>query len=274
MPPPQPSAAEPGVRRPHGGPSRAGSGRELHDEAVSVLLVGKRSTARELGSALPSGRMTQEPNDSVALEAKLGAHKQIHLTAVTNQRAALQHIKAGLPRAIFVELDNRPESRVRFCRLLRSRAPAAAIFAVGHRRPQGSLDCDGFVALPLTEARMENALEALHDHSPGHVLECGPFTLELGERTLHTPDGPRHLTPKLCALLEFLIAHREKVVSRSEIMESIWQTSYLEDTRTLDVHVRWLRKSMEPDPSSPRYLLTERGIGYRLCCCAPAIPTE
>ena len=47
-------------------------------------------------------------------------------------------------------------------------------------------------------------------------------------------------------------------------MQLIWETSYLEDTRTLDVHVRWLRERIEPDPSSPIYLQTVRGVGYRL----------
>ncbi|RIK33875.1 MAG: DNA-binding response regulator, partial [Chloroflexi bacterium] len=53
-------------------------------------------------------------------------------------------------------------------------------------------------------------------------------------------------------------------VSRSEIMQAIWETSYMEDTRTLDVHIRWLRERIEPDPSNPVYLVTVRGQGYRL----------
>ncbi len=84
----------------------------------------------------------------------------------------------------------------------------------------------------------------------------------MATRTLVTPRGSRHMTPKQCALLEMLMTHANQVVCRGDIMAAIWETSYLEDTRTLDVHMRWLRESIEPDPSSPLYLLTVRGQGY------------
>jgi DNA-binding response OmpR family regulator len=61
-----------------------------------------------------------------------------------------------------------------------------------------------------------------------------------------------------------LMMHHGIVVKRSKIMQAIWETSYLEDTRTLDVHIRWLRERIEPDPSNPVYLKTVRGVGYRL----------
>jgi DNA-binding response OmpR family regulator len=54
------------------------------------------------------------------------------------------------------------------------------------------------------------------------------------------------------------------VVSRQEIMQQIWDTDYMEDTRTLDVHIRWLRERIEQDPSAPQLLVTVRGRGYRL----------
>jgi DNA-binding response OmpR family regulator len=72
------------------------------------------------------------------------------------------------------------------------------------------------------------------------------------------------MTPKQCALLQMLMVHHGNVVERSNIMQAIWETSYLEDTRTLDVHIRWLRERIEPDPSNPVYLKTVRGVGYRL----------
>jgi two-component system response regulator RegX3 len=53
-------------------------------------------------------------------------------------------------------------------------------------------------------------------------------------------------------------------VGRAAIMAAIWETDYIGDTRTLDVHIRWLRERIEPEPSEPRYLVTVRGKGYRL----------
>jgi DNA-binding response OmpR family regulator len=72
------------------------------------------------------------------------------------------------------------------------------------------------------------------------------------------------MTPKQCALLQYLMLRSNEVVSRGEIMDAIWETNYLEDTRTLDVHIRWLRECIEPDPSQPVYLVTVRGAGYCL----------
>ena len=71
------------------------------------------------------------------------------------------------------------------------------------------------------------------------------------------------MTPKQCSLLHMLMERRNEVVSRLEIMQEIWQTNFLGDTRTLDVHIRWLRERIERDPSNPQYLLTVRGKGYR-----------
>jgi DNA-binding response OmpR family regulator len=62
-----------------------------------------------------------------------------------------------------------------------------------------------------------------------------------------------------------LMSRRGEVISRREIMETIWETTFLEDTRTLDVHIRWLREQIEHDPSNPQYILTVRGKGYSFC---------
>ncbi|MBM4460975.1 MAG: winged helix-turn-helix domain-containing protein [Chloroflexi bacterium] len=58
--------------------------------------------------------------------------------------------------------------------------------------------------------------------------------------------------------------HPNQVISRKSLMEQIWDTEYLGDTRTLDVHVRWLREKIEPVPTHPTWLLTRRGVGYML----------
>lgn len=74
----------------------------------------------------------------------------------------------------------------------------------------------------------------------------------------------RHpLTPKEFKLLYLLISHQGDVLSRQTIMETVWETTYMGDTRTLDVHIRWLREKIEGNPSRPKRLLTVRGVGYR-----------
>ena len=64
--------------------------------------------------------------------------------------------------------------------------------------------------------------------------------------------------------MSVLMRHPGQVISRAKLMREVWQTDYLGDTRTLDVHICLLRQKLEDDPANPRLLLTERGMGYRL----------
>jgi len=66
----------------------------------------------------------------------------------------------------------------------------------------------------------------------------------------------------LCRLLEVFMRNPGKVLDRGFLMKEVWETNYLGDTRTLEVHVCWLRKKIEDDPYRPRYLRTVRGVGY------------
>jgi DNA-binding response OmpR family regulator len=71
------------------------------------------------------------------------------------------------------------------------------------------------------------------------------------------------LTPKEFNLLRLLVRHHDQILSRKTIMQEVWETNYLGDTRTLDVHIRWLREKIEQNPSRPVRLITIRGLGYR-----------
>lgn len=71
------------------------------------------------------------------------------------------------------------------------------------------------------------------------------------------------LTPKEFRLLHLLAGNHDQVISRKTIMQEVWETDYLGDTRTLDVHIRWLREKIEQNPSRPQRLITIRGVGYR-----------
>ena len=71
------------------------------------------------------------------------------------------------------------------------------------------------------------------------------------------------LSPKEFDLLAFLVKNREQVFSRDQLLEKVWGYDYAGDTRTVDVHMRWLRQKIEADPANPRHLLTVRGVGYK-----------
>ena len=78
-------------------------------------------------------------------------------------------------------------------------------------------------------------------------------------------NGKKHsLTPKEFKLLKLFIDNKNQILSRKTIMQEVWETDYMGDTRTLDVHIRWIREKTEDNPSRPQRLLTIRGVGYRL----------
>ena len=72
-----------------------------------------------------------------------------------------------------------------------------------------------------------------------------------------------NLSPKEFELLAYLARNRGLVISRDTLLERIWGYEYEGDTRTVDVHIRWLREKIETDPASPRRILTVRGVGYK-----------
>lgn len=95
------------------------------------------------------------------------------------------------------------------------------------------------------------------------TLAVGGLTLDLEARQVKTQRGSHRLTPKECRLLEVLMLHPGKVLTRKLLMKEVWETDFLDDTRTLDVHICWLRKKIEENPRRPRYIRTVRGTGYR-----------
>lgn len=182
---------------------------------------------------------------------------------VTNQKAALRSINGSPPQLFLVETTEQPSSRRYLCETVRLRFPGMSIVAVSAHRTPYQFAFDAVIQTPIERTQVVNALNSLATGYAEQTLTCGVFRLFLPTRTLTTPLGERTLTPKQCALLKLFMSRPNIVIKRADIMHTIWDTSYLEDTRTLDVHVRWLREIIEPDPSSPVYLLTQRGIGYQ-----------
>ena len=103
-----------------------------------------------------------------------------------------------------------------------------------------------------------------HHNVSATVLSANGFSLNLTRACLTKENQEVHLTPKECKLLAVLIQNAGQVVSRKVLMKHVWDTDYLGDTRTLDVHICWLRQKVESDPKAPQHILTKRGQGYTL----------
>jgi len=94
-------------------------------------------------------------------------------------------------------------------------------------------------------------------------LAFGDLTIDLARCEVLREGEPLHLKPKEHDLLVFLARNRGIVLSRDLILERVWGWDYGGGSRTVDVHVRWLREKIEPDPASPSRIVTVRGVGYR-----------
>lgn len=101
------------------------------------------------------------------------------------------------------------------------------------------------------------------DEKPPAELAIGDVRLDLEARRAFKGTRELALRYKEFELLSLLMGRAGEAVSRPELFDEVWGTEWLGDTRTLDVHVRWLREKLEDDPSQPVYVQTVRGIGYR-----------
>lgn len=139
------------------------------------------------------------------------------------------------------------------------------ILISGHRSQRfDDLVYDDTLIRPFTSRALEQTLRKHLDQRRNAVVQLGPITLDRRTHVVKTPHGLARLTYKQFQLLDYFVENVGKLVTRRDLMLAVWDTDYLGDTRTLDVHIRWLREQIEKDPSNPRYLVTERGHGYRL----------
>jgi DNA-binding response OmpR family regulator len=123
---------------------------------------------------------------------------------------------------------------------------------------------DVLLELPFTIRKLVNRINPLLPHSSNKVLRAGPIHLDLERRVVRCLEKEAHLTPRLTSLLQIFMENPNQVLEREDLFRKIWNTEYTGDTRTLDVHISWIRQAIEPNPRKPRFLITIRGMGYRL----------
>jgi two-component system response regulator RegX3 len=133
------------------------------------------------------------------------------------------------------------------------------------------LGADDYVTKPFSSrelvARVRAVLRrqsAIEDVDPGSSeLKSGPVVMDV-DRHIVTVEGKEVKLPlKEFELLELLLRNAGRVLTRTQLIDRIWGSNYVGDTKTLDVHVKRIRSKIEPDPANPRYLETVRGLGYK-----------
>jgi two-component system response regulator RegX3 len=126
------------------------------------------------------------------------------------------------------------------------------------------LGADDYVVKPFSAGELTARLRAiLRRRGPGkEAVEAGGLRLDPSTRTAHRGVDPLRLTAKEFDLLHLLMSRAGEVVPREEIMDLVWGRDWFGSTKSLDVHVSWLRKKIEDDPASPTRLVTVRGVGF------------
>ncbi len=144
-----------------------------------------------------------------------------------------------------------------------SSAPIVLI-ALPNAKIDGAISHAGVVAKPVVGKRLIARVKTAIDEKPPRLLERGNLSLDLEKHRLTRGSKSYKLTPKEFVLIRLFMVRAGQTISRKMLMKEVWDTDYLGDTRTLDVHIRWVREKMEENPSKPQVLLTVRGQGYKL----------
>lgn len=139
---------------------------------------------------------------------------------------------------------------------------------------------DDYVSKPFGVAELHARLRVALRHAAqtsqaGHTrLELGPVSIDLAAKRVARGADWVKLTATQWRLLEVLAQHAGRVVTSRQLLREVWGPSHAEQVHYLRIYVRQLRQKLEDDPSNPRFLITETGIGYRLLVDAPSAPSE
>ena len=215
-----------------------------------------------------------EPQMRRFLKASLESHDYALVEAVT-AREGLTHATGRNPDAILLDLGLPDLDGIELTRRLRewSRTPIIVISARGREQDKiAALDAgaDDYLTKPFgigeLLARLRVALRhaATPDSGGAAVLEVGDLKVDLAARLVFRKGVEVHLTPIEYKLLATLARHAGKVLTHRQLLKEAWGPNAVEQTHYVRVYMTQLRHKLEDDPSRPRYLLTESGVGYRL----------
>jgi two-component system KDP operon response regulator KdpE len=186
---------------------------------------------------------------------------------------ALDALSHRPPDAVLLDLVLPDGSGVDVCKQVRewSHVPIVVVSAVGDEREKvRALDAgaDDYVTKPFGSqelaARLRAVLRRASDNGSEPAIEIGDLVIDVADRRVRRGDETIHLTPIEFDLLRVLAQNRGRLVTHRQLLQDVWGPAYGEETHYLRVHVAHIRQKIELDPSRPRYVITEPGVGYRL----------
>ncbi|MBI3746045.1 MAG: response regulator transcription factor [Chloroflexi bacterium] len=198
------------------------------------------------------------------------------VTAAADGRAALDRFRSDRPDLVLLDLMLPEISGIDVCRIIRAESPVPIIMLTARGSEVDKvvgleLGADDYVTKPFSLRELSARIRAVFRRGEQAAATAMPPMLDLGtvqvdlagHRILR--DGAEvPVKPKVFELLAFLVRHQGQVVTRDQILELVWGYDYAGETRTVDVHVHWLRAAIESDPARPLLIQTIRGVGYVL----------
>jgi two-component system response regulator RegX3 len=216
-----------------------------------------------------------EESFSDALSYMLGREGFDAVVAGTGPEALAEFDRAGAD-IVLLDLMLPGLSGTEVCRALRGRSNVPIIMLTAKDSEIDKvvgleLGADDYVTKPYSArelvARIRAVLRRRSDAEPvagEAVLEAGPVRMDVERHVVSVDGEPVALPLKEFDLLEYLLRNAGRVLTRGQLIDRVWGSDYVGDTKTLDVHVKRLRAKVEPDPANPTLLLTVRGLGYKL----------
>lgn len=192
--------------------------------------------------------------------------KGYRVTVQHRADSALSAAQKNEPDLVVLDAASMQASGARMTRALGAGLNGVPILLVSPKGtdPESITGPDVVLVHPFTPRKLINRVARLLPGDSRDLMEVGPIRLNLAQRTVRCLGRESRLTPKEARLLEVFLQNPGKLLTRASLIRQVWHTDYTGDTRTLDVHMSWLRRAIEPDPEHPRFLTTIRGVGYRL----------
>jgi len=198
------------------------------------------------------------------------------VVAAGDGRAALDVFRAESPELVLLDLMLPELSGIEVCRIIRAESAVPIVMLTARDSEVDKivgleLGADDYITKPFSLRELSARIRAIFRRAEQAAVAGGPSVVDIGgvqvDLAGHRVLREGHevpLKPKVFELLAFLVRHPGQVMSRDQLLEQVWGYDYAGETRTVDVHVHWLRSAIEPDPASPSVIQTIRGVGYVL----------